>query len=437
MRVLITGAAGFICGYLVPELLEAGHDVIGVDNFSKYGRVAKSYDGHPRYRFVEGDAKDVALLGELARDCDQVVASAAMIGGISYFHEFAYDLLAENERILAATFDAAIAAHKARHPPAHRRDELVDGVRVGDRLPDAGGRPAHLAAARLDVWLPEARRRVLREGRLGAVPAAVHDRAPVQLRGHRRAARRARHRGDERQREARAVARRAGPRAEGAPGPGPAPHPRRGQPGPALHVRRRPRARHPPGDGVAEGDRQRLQPVDRRLDDGPRARRADLAQGARARRPAVPLRHRSARSSTTSSAACRTCARPERCWASRRRRRSTRCSTRSCRGSARSSRRAACERSGRGRRDGRDGRDGRRPPRRRPTSRSSCRSTTRARRSNRSCGRSRQRSPRPTSSSSYTTSTATRPSRWSPGSPARSPASAGCATTSGAVSSTR
>ena len=36
-----------------------------------------------------------------------------MIGGISYFHEFAYDLLAENERILAATFDAAIAARRA------------------------------------------------------------------------------------------------------------------------------------------------------------------------------------------------------------------------------------------------------------------------------------------------------------------------------------
>ncbi|HYK94632.1 MAG TPA: NAD(P)-dependent oxidoreductase [Candidatus Dormibacteraeota bacterium] len=112
MRILVTGAAGFICGYLVPELLEAGHEVVGIDNFSKYGRVAKSYDAHPRYRFVEGDAKDVALLTELARECDQVVASAAMIGGISYFHEFAYDLLAENERILAATFDAAIAAHR-------------------------------------------------------------------------------------------------------------------------------------------------------------------------------------------------------------------------------------------------------------------------------------------------------------------------------------
>jgi UDP-glucose 4-epimerase len=115
VKVLVTGAAGFICGYLVPELLEAGHEVVGLDDFSKYGRLAKSYDGHPRYHFVEGDAKDAALLKGLAADCDQVVAAAAMIGGISYFHEFAYDLLAENERILAATFDAAIAARRDGH----------------------------------------------------------------------------------------------------------------------------------------------------------------------------------------------------------------------------------------------------------------------------------------------------------------------------------
>jgi nucleoside-diphosphate-sugar epimerase len=115
VKILVTGAAGFICGYLVPELLERGHDVVGLDDFSKYGRLTKSYDDHPRYRFVEGDAKDAALLTELAGDCDQVVAAAAMIGGISYFHEFAYDLIAENERILAATFDAAIAAHRGGH----------------------------------------------------------------------------------------------------------------------------------------------------------------------------------------------------------------------------------------------------------------------------------------------------------------------------------
>ena len=115
MKILVTGAAGFICGYLVPELLEAGHEVVGIDDFSKYGETAKSYDDHPRYRFVKGDAKDEALVRELAADCDQVVAAAAMIGGISYFHEFAFDLLAENEGILASTFRAAIDAHRNGH----------------------------------------------------------------------------------------------------------------------------------------------------------------------------------------------------------------------------------------------------------------------------------------------------------------------------------
>jgi nucleoside-diphosphate-sugar epimerase len=115
VRTLVTGAAGFICGYLVPELLQAGHQVIGIDNFSKYGPIRKSFDDHPNYRLVDGDAKDVGLLTELADECDQLVAAAAMIGGISYFHEFAYDLMAENERILAATFDAAIHAFRHRH----------------------------------------------------------------------------------------------------------------------------------------------------------------------------------------------------------------------------------------------------------------------------------------------------------------------------------
>ena len=112
MRVLVTGAAGFIAGYLIPELLASEHNVVGLDNESKYGAVRRSFDGDARYRFVHGDAKDAELLTGLARDCDQLVAGAAMIGGIAYFHDFAYDLLSENERITAATFDAAIAARR-------------------------------------------------------------------------------------------------------------------------------------------------------------------------------------------------------------------------------------------------------------------------------------------------------------------------------------
>ncbi|HTF88774.1 MAG TPA: NAD-dependent epimerase/dehydratase family protein [Planctomycetota bacterium] len=110
MKTLVTGANGFIAGYLVAELLEHGHEVIGVDNFSKYGRVAKSYDKHPRYKLHELDAKDGEALKKLLEGCDHFVACAAMIGGISYFHKYAYDLIAENERITAAAFDAAIWA---------------------------------------------------------------------------------------------------------------------------------------------------------------------------------------------------------------------------------------------------------------------------------------------------------------------------------------
>lgn len=111
-RVLVTGSAGFIGGYIVEELLRQGHEVVGIDNFSKYGPTSKSYDTNFNYSFVDGDVRDVELMSRLTENCDQLIAGAAMIGGISYFHTYAYDLLATNERIMASTCDAAISAFK-------------------------------------------------------------------------------------------------------------------------------------------------------------------------------------------------------------------------------------------------------------------------------------------------------------------------------------
>ena len=78
-KVLVSGSAGFIGGYVVGELLDRGYEVVGLDNFSKYGKVAKSYDGHPHYRRVEGDARDAGLLTGLLAGCDHFIAGAAMI----------------------------------------------------------------------------------------------------------------------------------------------------------------------------------------------------------------------------------------------------------------------------------------------------------------------------------------------------------------------
>lgn len=111
-KVLVSGSAGFIGGYVVDELLRRDYAVVGVDDYSKYGKVTHSYDDHPDYTFVEGDARDVSLMTNLLSDCDHFIAGAALIGGISYFHTYAYDLLAANERIIASSCDAAIKAHR-------------------------------------------------------------------------------------------------------------------------------------------------------------------------------------------------------------------------------------------------------------------------------------------------------------------------------------
>lgn len=111
--VVVTGSQGFIGGYLVRELLNNNYKVVGVDNYSKYGYVKREHDDHPNFKLIKEDlAKSNVGLKESLAKADHLIAGAAKIGGISYFHSYAYDLLADNERIMANTCDAAIEAHK-------------------------------------------------------------------------------------------------------------------------------------------------------------------------------------------------------------------------------------------------------------------------------------------------------------------------------------
>lgn len=56
MRVLITGAAGFLGSHLSDRFLRDGHEVVGMDNFLT-GNPDNIADliGHPRFRFIEHD----------------------------------------------------------------------------------------------------------------------------------------------------------------------------------------------------------------------------------------------------------------------------------------------------------------------------------------------------------------------------------------------
>lgn len=77
---LITGAAGFIGSNLCAYLIERGHDVLGVDNFStgkreNVERVQRSSGG--RFRFIEADIRDRAAMQSAARGVANVVHLAA------------------------------------------------------------------------------------------------------------------------------------------------------------------------------------------------------------------------------------------------------------------------------------------------------------------------------------------------------------------------
>lgn len=117
--VIVTGSQGFIGSFLCQELLGRGYIVVGYDNYSKYGQVERPHDKHPNFKFVWADLAKNRPDFEFWQP-DYIIAGAAMIGGISYFHKYAYDLLATNERITANTFDSAIEAFQHQDSKLNR-----------------------------------------------------------------------------------------------------------------------------------------------------------------------------------------------------------------------------------------------------------------------------------------------------------------------------
>ena len=115
MKILITGSQGFIGSYVCNELLNRNYKVIGVDNYSKYGKLSRPHDKHENFKLYTIDVLSSEFLNVVENENpDIIIAGAAMIGGISYFHKYAYDLLSTNEKILSQTFDSAINLFKTK-----------------------------------------------------------------------------------------------------------------------------------------------------------------------------------------------------------------------------------------------------------------------------------------------------------------------------------
>lgn len=92
MRVLVTGSEGSLMQWVIPHLLEMGHNIRGVDSFFRYGRIERVRD----YEFIEGDLCDISLAKRLCKGVDIVLQGAARIFGVGGFHKYPADILSKD-----------------------------------------------------------------------------------------------------------------------------------------------------------------------------------------------------------------------------------------------------------------------------------------------------------------------------------------------------
>lgn len=87
MKILVTGACGFIGSHLTEALLAKGYEVLGLDLYNSQGsRGWLQGIEHENLDLVLGDVRDAAFVAEHMANCDGVIHMAALIS-IPYSYE--------------------------------------------------------------------------------------------------------------------------------------------------------------------------------------------------------------------------------------------------------------------------------------------------------------------------------------------------------------
>ena len=92
MKILVTGSEGSLMQYVIPLLLKQGYEVVGVDNFARYGEIERER----AYEFVRGDLTDPAFVDSIMAGIDGVIQAAALIYGVGGFHKYPADILSKD-----------------------------------------------------------------------------------------------------------------------------------------------------------------------------------------------------------------------------------------------------------------------------------------------------------------------------------------------------
>jgi nucleoside-diphosphate-sugar epimerase len=79
VKILITGAAGYIGAVLTDELISEGHEVTAYDNFSRGKGSLLQFCRHSSFRYVQGDVRDKMKMAAVVGSCDVIVSLAALV----------------------------------------------------------------------------------------------------------------------------------------------------------------------------------------------------------------------------------------------------------------------------------------------------------------------------------------------------------------------
>ena len=139
MRILVAGSEGSLMQWTISDLLEKGHDVVGVDNQSRY----EDYDltrivDRDQYEYERADLTDLDTAIKLTEEVDGIINAAALIYGVKGFHEYPADILSndvtihrnllvgavENE-IPRVIYISSSMVYEQDEPP-HREDDIWD-----------------------------------------------------------------------------------------------------------------------------------------------------------------------------------------------------------------------------------------------------------------------------------------------------------------------
>jgi UDP-glucose 4-epimerase len=108
-KIAITGGAGFLGSHIVDHFVDAGDDIIVVDDFSEGTRdnLIESIE-EPNCSVRNADLTDRSEAFDAFEGVDVVVHLAAKIGGIGYFHDVPADIIALNDAMNRNVLDAAL-----------------------------------------------------------------------------------------------------------------------------------------------------------------------------------------------------------------------------------------------------------------------------------------------------------------------------------------